>query len=104
MGVSHMDDETREWIRSRPPEVQESMKRWPPVCRVRAKADKMLHVPAPGVIGRVVSWYENGNLGVVAEGGGELRGECEPGWLELVEYDTLTPAGIEEALAPREVE
>lgn len=89
-----------EWVLSRPPEIQRLMIDWPPEARVRAKDGAVLMVPAPGLVGKIVSWFEAGNVGVLAPlaigvrtpageelgAGEELRGECDPEKLEIVEF------------------
>ena len=80
-------------MRSRPEAVKESMRCFPPGCEVRAREGMDLKVPASGMVGRVVSWFEDGSLGVVVEGG-TIRGQCEPGWLEVVGYPAMTPDDV----------
>lgn len=103
----------REWLADRPA-VHDLVVEWPPLARVRAREGRSLMIPAPGVIGQVNSYFEDGNLGVIAPmaatltspvtgvtvSAGELiSGECEPAWLELVEYGDFTPDDVRAALA-----
>jgi hypothetical protein len=55
-----------EWLRSRPEPVQKLMREFPPECKVMARESVELMVPAPGVVGTVTSWFEDGTLGVDA--------------------------------------
>ncbi len=81
-----MDDQTREWIRTRPKSVQDVLRRFPPGCLV--KATTTLMVPRQGTVGRVVSYFEDGSVSVQqAYEDDDLfhtRGQCETNWLELV--------------------
>lgn len=83
-----------EWVRGRPESVQRLLRQWPPGTQVKAREGRELVVPAPGMVGRVVSWTEDGDLGVVAEGGGSIRATCDPEWLEAIGYPSVTPAQI----------
>jgi hypothetical protein len=78
-----MDAEAIEWIRSRPKSIHALLRRFPPGCLVVAK--RPLRCPAPGEVGRVVSYLEAGEVSVVAEGN-PIRGCCKPDWLEVVGY------------------
>jgi hypothetical protein len=93
-----------QWVRQRPPEVQKLMIDWPPGATVRAKPGEHLMAPAPAVEGRVASWFEDGTIGVEApmqdtrtspitgitvHSGETIRGQCNPGQLELVGYATF---------------
>ena len=99
-----------DWLRTRPPVVQALMLRLPLVCRVRAVAGKVLVYPAPGRIGRVVSYMEDGMVTVMdeaewlAEKPGAIRGTCDPDWLEVVQYDgNKTPDWVRRVLAGENV-
>lgn len=72
-----------EWIRTRPRSVQELLVRFPPGCLVRAKPEKQLMVPAPGTLGIVLSYYENGGVSVLQGPDSPIRVQCEADWLEL---------------------
>jgi hypothetical protein len=92
-----------EWVLARPAEVQRLMIDWPPQAQVRAKEGERLMIPAPGVVGEVVSWFEGGSVGVLAplvvdmtaarggelNAGDELSAECDPAKLEIVEFATF---------------
>lgn len=54
------------WLRARPEPVQKLMREFPPECKVMAREGVELMVPAPGVVGTVTSWFEDGTLGVDA--------------------------------------
>jgi len=94
-----------EWIRSRPTEIQELMKKFPPSCKVRAVAT--LHVPGPGRLGVISSYCEDGCVSVVDfmvwagfEQEPRVRAMCPPGSLEVVEYlGNMTPEWVERVLA-----
>jgi len=78
------DQESIEWMRSRPDSIKALMVRFPPSCLVRA--NRPLHIPAPDSVGIVQSYYENGELGVI-QGPDVLvpiRAQCKAEWLELV--------------------
>jgi hypothetical protein len=55
-----------EFLRSRPESIQALAREWPPFTVVRAREGEVLLVPAPGVEGTVESYYEGGELGIVA--------------------------------------
>jgi hypothetical protein len=78
-----MDAETIAWIRSRPANVQAMMRRFPPGCAV--VATRPLTVPAPGAVGRVVSYFDNGCVGVTCDGL-DMRSQCQTDWLDVVGY------------------
>lgn len=80
------DGDVAAWIRSRPPEVQALIRRFPPMCLVEAVPGRLLYVPAPGVIGVVASYFENGTVKVEAPGpaGEPASALCEADWLEFV--------------------
>ena len=115
-----------EWMRTRPPAIQALMRRFPPVCRVRATHP--LCIPVRGAIGRVVSYIEpdddhpDGSVTVMheawwfADGDPSKvhgidairdpnRGECRPEWLEVVQYDgNKTPEWVERVLWGEDLE
>lgn len=84
-------EEITEWMRSRPCEVKEVMRRFPPACLVRAL--RPLHTPAPGTTGLVWSYTEDGKLSVLQTPQSPVRAYCDPAWLEVVGYRF----GIDEA-------
>lgn len=98
-------DEAREWVLSRPPGVQEVIRRFPPACTVRTKEGVELNVPAPGLLAQVVSYREVGDkVFVIARG--RLRGEgpffdaeCNPDDLELDAEGTVTRETVERWLS-----
>lgn len=87
---------------------------WPPASKVRAQEGRVLIAPAPGVIGTITSYFEDGSIGVAApmaatvvspitgetaEVGEVIQGNCEAEWLELVEFGPFTPDDVRSALA-----
>lgn len=101
-----------EWVRERPPVIQELMLAWPPLAAVVTKPGVLLLVPAPGVEGSVESWLEDGRLGVVAPltiphpehgFGTAKRGDLvivriDPTDLELVRTTRWTVEDVREAI------
>lgn len=55
-----------DWVRERPEVVQRLIVDWPPEASVIARPGREFFIPAPGVIGRVASWHEDGYVGVEA--------------------------------------
>lgn len=111
--------EEREWLREwladpeRKP-VLTLIREWPPGCKVTSHEDAPLMIPAPGIVGTVVSWFEAGTVGVLApmaeartspitritlEAGEQIRGECDPARLVFLEEGDITRADIEATLA-----
>ena len=102
-----------EFVRSRPPIIQQMMLDRPPLAVVKARSGITLLVPAPGVEGTVVGYVGNGLLIVQApitiphpEHGwgtatpGELaNARVHPVYLELVRESQWTRADVEAALA-----
>jgi hypothetical protein len=78
--VEEMDDEAKEWIRSRPDHIKQIMMLFPPGCNVIA--NRPLVIPPPGEIRTVVSYFEDGSIGVYDEDT-NCRAQCQPEWLEL---------------------
>lgn len=106
--------EAEEWVRTRPLAVQETIKRLPPGCSVRAVEGRVLLAPAPGVVGQVASYFEDGSVSVTApmaetltspitgntvEEGEYVGGQCDPEWLEVVEYLEVEGVKLDEAWA-----
>jgi len=98
-----------EWLKSRPPEIQELMVLFPLGATVRTKEGVRLLCPAPGTRGTVVSWFEAGTVGVVAQmqryiespitgrsldKGDSVKGECLADHLEVVSYAEIAPGVI----------
>ncbi len=67
MSDKKISRELVDWFLSRPKEIQDLMRQFPPACFVKTVPGVSLLVPAPGVEGRVQSYFENGDIGVVAE-------------------------------------
>jgi hypothetical protein len=57
----------REWIRARPKSVQDLLLRFPPcsVVRIIPSSEAHYSIPLRGTYGLVVSYFENGHLGVM---------------------------------------
>lgn len=98
--------EAREWIRSRPMAVHVLMVAWPPACVVQTKPGVLLLVPAPGIFGEVVSYFEDGTLGVAApitiphpEHG---FGGAEPGEMATAQVDPVDLVLVREGAVSRE--
>lgn len=112
-----MNDEERvafrNWVQDRPPAVQQLIRDWPPGAKVMAAEDVELAVPAPGIVGRVNSYFEDGSLGIIApvqhmmaspltgtiiDMGEPIKGQCRPEQLVLLEEDFITRHDVEQAL------
>lgn len=83
-----------DWMRARPASLHDVMIKFPPSCKVRAL--RPLHTPGPGKIGQIVSYVENKDepptVRVVEVPDGNIAGECQQDWLEVVEYyENITP-------------
>jgi hypothetical protein len=86
------------WVATRPHPVRRLMRDFPPSARVVARPGRAFMVPAPGVVGRVSSYFEDGTVGVVAPlpagitnrlGVGPLvSGQCPPEALVVVGYES----------------
>jgi hypothetical protein len=106
-------EEFAQFVRSRPDSVQALMREWPPMAIVRTRPGVVLLVPAPGIDGTVVSYFESGGLGVAApitlphpEHGfgaatpGDLtRAEVSPNQVQLVDEPIWTRVDVASALA-----
>lgn len=93
-------DELREWLEGRDA-IHELARAWPPGCKVTSHEDTPLACPAPGIVGRVVSYFESGNIGVLAPmrwTGVRFQGECDPAQLVFLEEGEITRADVEKAL------
>lgn len=91
-----------EQVRSKPKAIQDLMRKFPPACRVLASG---YAVPGAGLVGIVVSYFDDGHVGVVHEDPamnflfGTVRGECETSRLTVVGYTLpFTPEWVEEVL------
>lgn len=93
-------DETLSWLRDRPALLYPLIRRFPPGCSVRAKVP--LVCPGPGKVGRVISYFEGGTVGVLGEdtfmGMGDVKAECSPDDLELVSSEMVSPEEIADLL------
>ena len=79
-----MGNDTVEWIKSRPKQIQDMIVKFPPDAKVRTKPGVKLHIPAPGESGIVCSWCENGCVSVVTPTS-LVRAHCAADDLELIE-------------------
>lgn len=118
MSLERLTDEQRAefraWLLERP-EAHELILAWPPNCKVMAKAGVTLLVPAPGIVGYVVSYYTPTEAGgelmvgvaapmqvnvyseitdVAVRSGEWLTGQCKPDQLDFLEHDVITPEDI----------
>lgn len=60
------EQEAIKWLRSRPPVIQDLLRRFPPQAKVKTKPGVRLIVPAPGIVGVVNSYFEDGMVSVIA--------------------------------------
>jgi hypothetical protein len=104
--------EAHDWMRARPDNVKEAMRKFPPSCRVVATQE--LHVPGPGRVGRVYSYLEKKGtvmVTVVDEDvyfglvPGGIKAECQLEWLRVLQYDgNKTPEWVDRVLAGEDIE
>lgn len=59
-GEQPQNDAAIDWLRSRPAYMRELMIRFPPSCVVQSAPGHVHHIPAPGTLGVLISWYEPG--------------------------------------------
>lgn len=83
-GGPPMDKDSREWIRTRPPIVQASLRDFPPGCVVKTKPTASKRIPAPGTMGILVSYFENGLVGVMQSPASCIRAQVHVSELEYV--------------------
>lgn len=84
-----------DWMVKQPEQVQRVMAQFPPGATVRGKVPLMC--PAPGRTAEVKAYRERFNLQdvTVCVVDGDLNAECEPGWIEVVEFrDGFTPEAV----------
>lgn len=106
-------DDLVEWLKDREA-IHESVEMWPPTCKVTSTMEKPLLCPAPGIVGEVMSYCEDGTIGVAApilndltspitgqtvKAGEWIKGECDPSSLVLLEYGDVTPDDVRAAIA-----
>jgi hypothetical protein len=111
-------EEFVEYVRERPPVIQDLMRQWPPGAIVKTVPGVTLLIPAPGIEGTVNSYFEDGSLGIVAptsiphpehgwgrdedgtplEPGTLVAAAVDPAMLRLIREERWTKADIEEAL------
>lgn len=105
-----------EWLTGREA-IDELAIAWPPGCKVTSHEDRPLMIPAPGIVGIVESYFEDGTIGVVAAmqqtrsspitgvtvtAGSSIKAQCSPRSLVLLEYDVVTPEDMRAAIALRD--
>jgi hypothetical protein len=91
------DAELIDWIKSRPDSVKKTMLIFPPACLVRA--NRLLVCPAPGTIGVVYSYLEDGSVFVLQHPASNMKAQCDFDWLEVVGYHgSLTPEYVQSIL------
>lgn len=73
-----------EWARSRPDVIKDLMRKFPPRCVVRSAPGHSHHIPADGGIAHVVSYNENGCVGVTDDR--RRLAHCAPDAIEIVEF------------------
>jgi hypothetical protein len=93
--------EVQEWIRGRPDTLQPLLLKLPPGCIVRAT--RSYWCPAPGRYGTVICYneHESGSHTVLVADCEQMEnaGECDPAYLEVVEYAFgVTPDFVRQAL------
>lgn len=94
-----------QWVRERPPAIQELLRRFPPKCLVRTREGFSYGTPGDGMVGIVVSYNEGDDadgplLGVIAEPESGLVCHCVASRMELVQpFRDLTPEWVEQTLA-----
>jgi len=76
------DTETVKWLNSRPQVIKDLILRFPLDCKVKGTIP--LRTPAQGEVGIVASYFESGLVAVVVPGK-NIKAQCQPEWLELVE-------------------
>lgn len=96
-GTFDRNQEALDWMRSRPATVKVLMVQFPPSCLVAAT--RPLRCPAPGTVGIVRTYFDNGDVSVVQHPTSGVRAKCHPDWLEVVGYwRGLTPELVKEIL------
>lgn len=113
-----MDDaelaDLRDALASLPNGVHDLVIEWPPGTKVTSHEDHPLMIPAPGIVGYVVSYFDDGNVGVIApmqgtvtspitgitvKDGELIRGECKPELLVFLEHGVVTPEDVRAAFS-----
>ena len=99
------DHESIKWIQSRPASIKRLMLLFPPSCVVTPI--QILKIPAPNTLGIVTSYVEPQNpneIGFVTvrqNPDSDLRAECKPNALKVVNYfKGLTPEVVAYILNP----
>lgn len=99
--LAKIGTEEIDWIRSRPPVIQDLILSFPPRALVRSKKRHLL-VPRPGKLAVVYSYFEDGLISVLPldpQPTQAYKALCEPDWLEVVDYwGELTPDRIREII------
>lgn len=99
----------RDDLATMPEGIHDLIVEWPPGTKVTSHEDHPLMFPAPGIVGYVVSYFEDGNIGVLAPAersitspitgetvkqGEMVTGECKPEWLVFLEHGPVTPDDV----------
>lgn len=58
--------ELRKWMAAMPEPLHDLIEEFPPLSRVEAKLGVLLRIPAPGVVGEVLTYTDDSKLGVRA--------------------------------------
>ena len=102
-----------DWLADREA-IHDLARAWPPGSKVTSHEDAPLLIPAPGIVGKVYSYFEDGLIGVLApmattltspltgntaREGELMKAQCAPHKLVLLEYGPVTPEDIRDALA-----
>jgi hypothetical protein len=115
-GVSltpEQQEELREFIVGFPADKRDLIVDWPPGCIVKTRPGVILLIPAPGVEGTVISYFESGLLGVAApmtlphpdHGWGDgapgkmVKAQIDPTDLEFIREETVSAADVREAMS-----
>jgi len=76
-----LEERLRQWLGAMPTTLHQLIEDFPPLSRVEAKLGVVLLIPAPGVVGAVISYTNDGFLGVRAPIGATVtnqQGETIP--------------------------
>jgi hypothetical protein len=89
-GKLPVDEDSKNWIVSRPASIKKLMLRFPPSCVVKARVP--LLIPAPGQVGIVTSYFEpmekypEGLVTVRTQPASDTVAQCDPAQLEVVAF------------------
>jgi hypothetical protein len=107
-------EDLRAMVAEMSPGLRELAVAWPPDARVMAREGVELLSPAPGIVGVVHAYYEDGTLGITARlqrtvgpsphtgavlhAGQDFTGKCHPDQLELLEEGLVTADDVRAAI------